>query len=156
MSKGYALSGARVAYLCAGSHQLEALRTITPPWAVSLPAQVAAVAALQDPAWYAARHAETAVLRTELAAGLRASGLDVLAGIANFVLCHLPAAGPGAATVAHQCRAHGLFIRDAAQMGRRLGDRTLRIAVRDRATNARMVEIVGGVLAALRDRPTSD
>ena len=33
MSKVYALSGARVAYLCAGPHQLEALRAITPPWA---------------------------------------------------------------------------------------------------------------------------
>jgi histidinol-phosphate/aromatic aminotransferase/cobyric acid decarboxylase-like protein/GNAT superfamily N-acetyltransferase len=46
MSKVYALSGARVAYLCAGAHQLEALRAITPPWVVGLPAQVAAVRAL--------------------------------------------------------------------------------------------------------------
>ena len=49
MSKVYGLSGARVAYLCAGPHQLEALRAITPPWVVSLPAQVAAVRALQNP-----------------------------------------------------------------------------------------------------------
>jgi histidinol-phosphate/aromatic aminotransferase/cobyric acid decarboxylase-like protein len=34
MSKVYALSGARVAYLCAGPHQLEELRAITPPWVV--------------------------------------------------------------------------------------------------------------------------
>ena len=37
MSKVYALSGARAAYLCAGAHQLEELRAITPPWVVSLP-----------------------------------------------------------------------------------------------------------------------
>jgi histidinol-phosphate/aromatic aminotransferase/cobyric acid decarboxylase-like protein len=43
MSKVYALSGARVAYLSAGQHQLEELRAITPPWVVSLPSQVAAV-----------------------------------------------------------------------------------------------------------------
>src|SRR6266567_4724142 len=59
MSKVYALSGARVAYLCAGPHQLEELRAITPPWVVSLPAQVAAVRALQDQDYYAARYAET-------------------------------------------------------------------------------------------------
>src|SRR6266576_385362 len=53
MSKVYALSGARVAYLCAGPHQLEELRALTPPWVVSLPAQVAAVRALNDPAYYA-------------------------------------------------------------------------------------------------------
>src|SRR5712671_4348466 len=66
MSKVYALSGARVAYLCAGAHQLEELRAITPPWVVSLPAQVAAVYALQDPGYYAARYAETGALREEL------------------------------------------------------------------------------------------
>ena len=49
MSKAYAFSGARVAYLCAGQHQLESLRPLTPPWAVSLPAQIAAVKALEDP-----------------------------------------------------------------------------------------------------------
>ena len=46
MSKTYALSGARVAYLCASPHQLEGLRPLCPPWAVSLPAQIAAVKAL--------------------------------------------------------------------------------------------------------------
>ena len=47
-SKVYARSGARVAYLCAGPQQLESLRPLNPPWAVSLPAQVAAVKALAD------------------------------------------------------------------------------------------------------------
>ena len=46
MSKVYALSGLRAAYLVAPRHLLEGLRAVTPPWAVSLPAQVAAVAAL--------------------------------------------------------------------------------------------------------------
>ena len=36
MSKVYALSGARAAYLCAPPHLLEELRSVTPPWAVSL------------------------------------------------------------------------------------------------------------------------
>src|SRR6185503_4961324 len=77
MSKVYALSGARVAYLCAGPHQLEELRSITPPWVVSLPAQVAAVRALQAPEYFAARYAETAVLRQKLAAGLEQLGWRV-------------------------------------------------------------------------------
>ena len=42
LSKVLALSGLRVAYLCASPHQLESLRVITPPWSVSLPAQIAA------------------------------------------------------------------------------------------------------------------
>jgi histidinol-phosphate/aromatic aminotransferase/cobyric acid decarboxylase-like protein/GNAT superfamily N-acetyltransferase len=143
MSKVYALSGVRAAYLCAGPHQLEALRAITPPWAVSLPAQVAAVRALEDPAYYAARYTETAMLRESLAAGLRAFGWDVLPGIANFLLCHLPASGPDAETVLQRARPHGLFVRNAATMSPRLGSRTLRLAVKDAATNQRMLEILG-------------
>ncbi|MCX6951269.1 MAG: aminotransferase class I/II-fold pyridoxal phosphate-dependent enzyme, partial [Verrucomicrobia bacterium] len=130
MSKVYALSGARAAYLCAGPHQLEALRAITPPWIVGLPAQVAAVRALQDPDYYAARYAETAMLRVALATELSALGWDVLPGIANFLLCHLPANSPEADTVVRLARAEGLFLRDAVRMGARLGPRTIRIAVK--------------------------
>src|SRR6185369_14914809 len=92
MSKVYALSGARVAYLCSSPHQLEELKAITPPWVVSLPAQVAAVNALADPEYYAARYAETANLRVELATELSSLGLQVIPGIANFLLATLPLA----------------------------------------------------------------
>jgi histidinol-phosphate/aromatic aminotransferase/cobyric acid decarboxylase-like protein/N-acyl-L-homoserine lactone synthetase len=139
MSKVYALSGARAAYLCAGRHQLEALRAITPPWVVSLPAQVAAVRALQDPAYYAARYAETHALRGELAPGLAGLGWDVLPGIANFVLCHLPPGGPGAAAVVAAARREGVFLRDAASMSPRLGTHCVRVAVKDAAGNARLL-----------------
>ncbi|HVU15898.1 MAG TPA: histidinol-phosphate aminotransferase family protein [Candidatus Didemnitutus sp.] len=142
MSKVYALSGARVAYLCAGRHQLEALRAITPPWVVGLPSQVAAVRALQDPAYYAGRYRETALAREILATGLRGLGWDVLPGIANFLLCHLPASGPDAATVVARAAARGLFIRNAATMGARLGPHAVRVAVKDPATNRRMIEIL--------------
>lgn len=142
MSKVYALSGARAAYLCAGAHQLEALRAITPPWVVSLPAQVAAVRALQELDYYSARYSETAQLREDLAIALEALGWKVLPGIANFLLCQLPATGPTAAELVAACRAQGLFLRDAAAMGSRLGDRAVRIAVKDAATNRRMAEII--------------
>ena len=146
MSKVYALSGARVAYLCAGAHQLEDLRAITPPWVVSLPAQVAAVRALEAPDYYAARYVETANLREQLAAGLALLGLDVVPGIANFVLTHLPGDGPAAAAVVKRCREHGLFLRDAGAMGSQLGTHALRIAVKDAQTNQRMLEIISRAL----------
>jgi histidinol-phosphate/aromatic aminotransferase/cobyric acid decarboxylase-like protein/GNAT superfamily N-acetyltransferase len=74
MSKVYALSGVRVAYLCAPVPLAEHLRRITPPWAVSLPAQVAAVNALEDSGYYAARYLETHHLREGLASDLRRQG----------------------------------------------------------------------------------
>jgi len=142
MSKVYALSGARAAYLCAGAHQLEELRAITPPWVVSLPAQVAAVKALQDPQYYAARYSETRALREALARDLAGLGMQVVPGIANFILAHLPENGPDAATVAHRCKEKGLFIRDARLMGSRMGDRVVRIAVKDAQTNRRIAAIL--------------
>ena len=142
MSKVYALSGARVAYLCAGAHQLEELRAITPPWVVSLPAQLAAVRALQDPDYYAARYAETAALREQLVSGLELLGFEIIPGIANFVLCHLPSEGPAAAAVVTRCREHGLFLRDAAAMGSQLGTHALRIAVKNAASNRRIIQLL--------------
>jgi histidinol-phosphate/aromatic aminotransferase/cobyric acid decarboxylase-like protein len=143
MSKVYALSGARAAYLCGPAGVIEELRAINPPWAVSLLAQVAAVAALQDADYYAARYAETHRLRDELAERLEElTGWEILPGVANFLLCHLPEDGPDAATVVKRCRARGLFLRDAGVMGARLGKHTLRIAVKDRSLNQCMVKII--------------
>jgi histidinol-phosphate/aromatic aminotransferase/cobyric acid decarboxylase-like protein len=150
MSKVYALSGARVAYLCGGAHQLEELRAITPPWAVSLPAQVAAVRALQDPAYYEAQYRETHRLREQLVKGLEFLDLDIISGIANFVLCHLDACGIDARTVVTRCRERGLFLRDAGAMGSALGKHALRIAVKDNQTNHQMLQILEGAITGPR------
>jgi len=157
MSKVYALSGARAAYLCGPARVIEELRAITPPWAVSLPAQVAAVAALGDPNYYMARYHETHLLRAALAAGLGAlDGWQMVPGIANFLLCHLPAGGPNAATVVKRCRERRLFLRDAGAMGRKLGTHTIRIAVKDPETNARILTILKGVLNQHRIFPSME
>ena len=149
MSKVYALSGVRAAYLCGPEPIIAELRGLTPPWAVGLPAQVAAVAALQDPDYYAARYAETHRLREALADELsRFDGWEVLPGIANFLLCHLPETGRTAAALVAQCRTQGLFLRDVGAMGRSFGAHALRIAVKDAATNQRMV----ATLASLNQR----
>lgn len=148
MSKVYGLSGVRAAYLCAGPHQLEALRAITPPWAVSLPAQVAAVEALADPEYYAAKYRETHENRTQLAALLAPLGWEVVPSTTNFLLCHLPLSGPDAETLSAQCRSKGLFLRDARNMGTDMGRHCLRIAVKEPETNRKMAAIIKAVVAA--------
>jgi histidinol-phosphate/aromatic aminotransferase/cobyric acid decarboxylase-like protein len=145
MSKVYALSGARAAYLCAGRHQLESLRAITPPWVVSLPAQLAAVRALEAPEYYSARYRETHVFRAQLAVELASLGWEVLPGIANFLLCRLPTNGPDAESVLSACRERGLFLRNAALMGADMGSRMVRVAVKDARTNDRMTSILRDV-----------
>jgi histidinol-phosphate/aromatic aminotransferase/cobyric acid decarboxylase-like protein/GNAT superfamily N-acetyltransferase len=153
LSKAYALSGMRVGYLCGPSGLLEQLRRWTPPWSVSLPAQIAAVHALRAQDYYVGRYQETRLLRADLETGLRSLGIDeVIPGVANFIQFHLPPDGPTAADVAAACRGEGLFVRELGSMGAKLGPHALRIAVKDAATNRRMLEIVSDALA---DRPVT-
>ncbi len=142
MSKVYALSGARVAYLCGPAMLLHPLRAITPPWVVGLPAQLAAVRALQSPGYYLKRYAETHRFRQELAAQLSALDWKVIPGVANFLLCHLPTDGPAASQLVRDCRKHGLYLRDAAAMGAELGRHAIRVAVKDEQTMRRMISIL--------------
>ena len=151
MSKVYALSGARCAYLCGPAYLMDELRTISPPWAVSLPGQIAACEALRSVSYYRDRWNETHALREELSAGLRALGWDVLPGCANFVLCHLPLTQPEASVVVAGCRRRNLFLRDVVNMGACFDARTLRVAVKGARTNTLMLEILSATLASLSE-----
>ena len=146
MSKVYALSGVRAAYVCAPPLIAKRLREISPPWAVSLPAQLAAVKALEDQEYYADRYHETHRLRENLAKSLRELGIEVIPATANFLLCHLPENSADAAIVCRRCREHGVYFRDAGEISRILGTRALRIAVKEEATNHRMLEVLRQVL----------
>ena len=88
-------------------------------------------------------------MRDALADVLREFGWDVVPGCANFLLCHLPENGASAADVVRAARARGLFLREVENMGWGLGPHDLRIAVKDRVTNGRAMEILGAVLAEL-------
>jgi histidinol-phosphate/aromatic aminotransferase/cobyric acid decarboxylase-like protein len=147
MSKVFALSGARAAYLCGPRAVMEDLRRVTPPWAVSLPAQMAAVAAMGDLEYYRQRWSETHDLRHALGTGLRALGFEVYEGVINSVLCRVPKAGPGAHELVMACRAQGVFIRDCSTISHVLEGRWVRVAVKDAATNERVLGVIAGVLA---------
>jgi histidinol-phosphate/aromatic aminotransferase/cobyric acid decarboxylase-like protein len=155
MSKVYALSGMRAAYLCAAMHQLSDLVAITPPWAVSLPAQVAAVRALQDEPYYRDRYQKTHGLRAELIEGLQRMGItEIVPGAANFVMFHLDPEHPTAATVVSESGKRGVFFRDVSSMGTALGPRALRIAVKNKETNSLIVEALEKELRRSWEKPT--
>jgi len=147
MSKVYALSGMRVAYLCGSLHQLSDLVPITPPWAVSLPAQVAAVKALGDTSYYEKRYQETRKLRHQLVEGLEGIGIhEIVPGRANFVMFHLELDQPSAAWVLSEAAKRGVFVRDASLMGTQLGPRALRPTVKDQNANDRILATLKSVL----------
>ncbi|WP_369241885.1 aminotransferase class I/II-fold pyridoxal phosphate-dependent enzyme [Streptomyces sp. R21] len=155
LSKMYALSGLRAAYLVAEPATAAELRRWTPPWPVSLPAQLAAVAALRDPAYYTDRWLRTQALRGQLAADLARldEALTVEEAVANFLNVTLPPGGPSAAHVVDECRRHDVYLRDLSPLSPRYEGRTVRIAVRDTAENTRIVAAFQAALDGLRPGP---
>ena len=75
-------------------------------------------------------------------------GCEVVPGVANYLLCHLPDEGPSAEALLDGCRHHNPFLRDVSVTSRVLDSRMFRIAVKDYETNCRMVEMIGRVLRA--------
>ena len=149
MSKVYALSGVRCAYLCGPVPMIAELRPLSPPWAVSLPGQIAACEALRSISYYEEKWQETHKLREQLSLQLQELGWNVVPSCTNFLLCHLPVNQPTAVDLVKACRRRNLFLRDVSSMGKCFDQRTLRIAVKDKETNTRMLEIIREALQIL-------
>lgn len=131
MSKVYALSGARVAYLVSHPERIRKLERWMPPWPVGLPSQAAAMEALRDPGWYAARYAETAALRAQCLARIGEGGR---ASEANFYLVRTEAPE----RVAAWLRERKMFVREFGSGA--LAGRYLRFAVKSAEQNTRLLE----------------
>ena len=152
MSKVYALSGARAAYLCCSPHLIETLKTLTPPWAISLPAQAAAIMALKDGPYYQAKYAQTHLLRKKMKIMLKDLGItDIVEGVANFLLFYLPA-DICPHLFLQSCREENLFLRDVSNMGTGLGNSAIRIAIKDEETNNKMILIIKRALTLLKEQ----
>jgi histidinol-phosphate/aromatic aminotransferase/cobyric acid decarboxylase-like protein len=149
MSKVYALSGVRAAYLCCSPHLIEPLKALSPPWAVSLPAQAAAIMALKDQNYYQQKYAETHVLRSKLKQQLLQIGVaEIIEGVANFLLFYLPPSIQ-AYPFLQLCMEKDLFLRDVSDMGKSLGKNAIRIAVKDENTNYKMISIIKNALGKM-------
>ncbi len=142
LSKVLALSGQRIAYLVGHPDELLPLKALTPPWAVSLPAQIASVAALSDLAYYRNRYQETEAMRELLSCGLMNLGLERQLGNANWLLCELPPSVQGSKQFVQQASRYRLFLRDAGATAPSLSDRWIRIAVKDLETQRRILDII--------------
>lgn len=144
-TKFYGLPGLRVGYAVAKRKVIERIGDHQPPWSVNMLAQRAAVAALHD-----ARHAQLSLRFMERERAWLLKGLELLPGCsvfpssANFILLELPA-GLRAAKVVQALRRQGLLIRDCSQVPG-LTDRSIRVAVRARADNDRLLRVLSKVI----------
>ena len=143
MSKVYALSGLRAAYLCANPNNIRPLKRITPPWVISLPAQIAATYALKQEDYYIKKYQETHELRDKLELQLKQIGIDeIIPGIANFIMFHVGNDKFSASRIVNECKLKKLYLRDLSGMGTSFEDDAIRMAVKDLNTNNKMIEIL--------------
>ena len=143
MSKVYALSGLRAAYLCANPNNILPLKRITPPWVISLPAQIAATYALKQEDYYIKKYQETHELRDKLELQLKQIGIDeIIPGIANFIMFHVGNDKFSASRIVNECKLKKLYLRDLSGMGTSFEDDAIRMAVKDLNTNNKMIAIL--------------
>jgi histidinol-phosphate aminotransferase len=151
LTKTWGLAGLRVGYTLAEASLVRRLASAQPPWPVSTLAAVAAEACSSAPARAeaAAWARELAAERGWLAAGLSAvAGVDIVPGAAaSFLLLHV---ADGTA-LRERLRSLGIAVRRGDTFPG-LGPNWIRVAVRDRKTNER---VLAGVRNALRAGPRS-
>jgi histidinol-phosphate aminotransferase len=146
LTKMWGLAGLRVGYLLAPAALAARLRASQPLWPVSAPAIAAVDACMGAQALAEAQAAarEVAAERESFVQALSALGLDVsAAATANFVLAR------AAAGLRVTLRRHGIAVRRGDTFPG-IGDDWIRIAVRDGASNALLLDVLAGLPDALR------
>ena len=140
-TKLYAMAGVRLGYaLCSDAALLDKMRAAGQPWAVSGLAQAAGLAALDETAYADSVRTLIADQRPRLAAGLRALGLRVVDGQANYLLFRAPA------DFGAKLRRHGAVVRGCGNYPG-LDETWYRIAVRTQKENEQLLKIMREVLA---------
>ena len=142
LSKCYALSGLRSAYLCGSESLITQVRHITPPWVLALPTQIAVVYALRNMSYYIKQWSETRRLRIQLAKELDKAGIETINSQANFLLCRIRGELKTTKNLIEGCRKQNLFLRNLENLGTQIDEFTFRISVKDELTNKKMAKII--------------
>ena len=133
-TKRYAIPGLRLGYgICQNKELLEKMEQAVQPWNVSVPAQAAGIAALEENVYVRRAKAlireEKAYLRKEL---IRL-GMKCYASEANYIFFR------GEKGMCEGCRRQGILIRDC-QNYPGLSEGFYRVAVRTRNENKKLIE----------------
>ncbi|MDO4344277.1 MAG: pyridoxal phosphate-dependent class II aminotransferase [Eubacteriales bacterium] len=135
-TKTYAMAGLRLGYgICFDRDLLERMEKMRQPWSVSLPAQMAGLAALGEDAYVEQARKLIRKERAWLREQLRECGFHVYESEANFLFFG------GTPGLAEKCREQGILIRDCANY-RGLSEGYYRIAVRTHEENRELIRVL--------------
>jgi histidinol-phosphate aminotransferase len=155
-TKVFGLAGIRVGYGVGCKEMIELLHHAKVSWNVNCLAQVAAAAALADDEYINETQQLVAEERAYLLKGLaQINGFKVFPTDANFVLINIRGAGVTAAQLKEKLLEHSILIRDCSSF-RGLDKYFIRIAIRTRKENAKLLKVMQTVLGACSgDQPRS-
>jgi threonine-phosphate decarboxylase len=139
LTKFYAIPGLRVGYAVCAAGMAAAIREQLDAWPVSTVALEAGRAALAEEGYEKETRRINAQAREEFATALRGIGLSVFPGDANFLLAKL-SRGSGA-ELAQWLESSRILIRRCDSFSG-LGDDYIRLAVRSREDNLRLVSLI--------------
>jgi len=142
-SKIYALGGLRLGWCTASPAVIDVLNRVRNPFNVSSAAIAAGIAALDDVASVDKARTHNDIWRPWLARELAALGLEIVPGVANFVLARFPAAPKDASAAWDFLRQRGILVR---KVGVYHLPEYLRITI---GTEAEMRAVVDAVAAFL-------
>lgn len=141
-TKSFAMPGLRLGYcLCGDSQLAEKLFSSGQPWGVSIPAQAAGIAALQETGYLERTRSVICRERQWLSQQLAARGLQVFPGEANYLLFRTK----GELPLQQRMERRGVLLRPCGNY-RGLDNRFYRIAVRSREENGRLLTALTGAL----------
>ncbi|MDE2266615.1 MAG: histidinol-phosphate transaminase [Alphaproteobacteria bacterium] len=144
-SKVYALAGLRVGWAYCPAPIADVLHRVRDPFNVSVPAQCAAVAALEDQDHVRRSVEHNDRWRSWITDAVRAAGLTVGDSVGNFVLIRFPRTpGKTAADADRFLCERGLILRGVANYG--LSD-CLRLTIGPEAANRRVAAILAEFMA---------
>jgi threonine-phosphate decarboxylase len=143
-TKFFGMPGLRTGYAVSDEAAIAALREAQEPWSVSIPAELAAIAALND--WGHIKKTLRLIEkeRVRLLSALRLlPGVETLPGSANFILVKFASADTH--SLREKLGSRGMLVRDCSTFPV-LDDRYIRIAVRTRRENNRLIKALREVV----------
>jgi len=145
-TKFFALAGLRIGYLVAHQSIVNKLRQYKIPWSVNSLAQIAGEIVLKDSYYFKATHLIIEKERNFLSAQLKKiKGLKAYPSVTNFLLFKIEKDKIRANDLTERLLKEGILVRDCSNF-RNLEDKFIRVAVRNREENQRLIVALRKIL----------
>jgi threonine-phosphate decarboxylase len=151
LTKFFGMPALRVGYAVSTPEMVAQIDAQLPAWPVTSLAAVAAVEAIRDDDY---AHRTLRAVRDDrqcLREGLASAAIETYPSAGNFLLCRLPEPGPDSTQLRTRLiRKHHIIVRDCRSFDGMADGRFIRVAVRSRADNDRLVEAIRSDLQEIR------